>query len=137
MFLLVSCSVVSDSLRPYGLLHTRFSCSSLSLGVCPNSCPLSQSHPLSHLSLICLILCAPFFSCPQYFLSSGSFSVIWLFVSVGQSIGASASAVPINIKGWFLLGLSYLILLLSKGLSQESSPAPQFKNINSLVLSFL
>ena len=63
--------------------------------------------------------------------------MIWLFVSDGQSIGASESAVPINIKGWFLLGLSGLILLPSKGLSQESSPAPQFKSINSLVLSLL
>ena len=132
-----SCSVVSNSLRPHGLLHTRLSCPSLSPGVGSNSCPLSRSHPLSHLSLNCLILCAPFSSCPQYFPASGSFPMIWLFVSDGQSIGASESALPINIKGWFLLGLSGLILLPSKGLSQESSPAPQFKSINSLVLSLL
>ena len=41
-----------------------------------------------------------------------------------------------NIQGWFTLGLTDLISLLSKGLSR-SSPAPQFKSINSLVLSFL
>ena len=85
-----SCSVVSNSLRPHGLLHTRLSCPSLSPGVGSNSCPLSRSHPLSHLSLNCLILCAPFSSCPQYFPASGSFPMIWLFVSDGQSIGASA-----------------------------------------------
>ena len=133
MVVLFSCSVVSNSLRPHGLLHTRLSCPSLSPGVCSNSCPLSWSHPLS---LNCLILCAPF-SCPQYFPASGSFPVIWLFISDGQSIGASESAVPINIKGWFLLGLSGLILLPSKGLSQGSSPASQFKSIDSLVLSLL
>ena len=50
----------------------------------------------------------------------------------GQSIGASASAsvFPMNIQGWFPLGLTGFISLLSKGLS-ESSPAPRFKSINS------
>ena len=53
LLLLFSVSVVSNSLWPHGLQHTRLPCSSLSLGVCPNSCPLSQcdaiqpSHPLS------------------------------------------------------------------------------------------
>ena len=61
------------------------------------------------------------------------------FASGGQSIGASASAsvLPMNILDWFPLGLTGLTLLeRSKGF-QESSPTPQFKNINSLVLSFL
>ena len=39
----------------------------------------------------------------------------WLFASGGQSIGASASALPINIQGGFPLGLTGLISLLSKG----------------------
>jgi len=54
-----------------------------------------------------------------------------------QSIGASALILPKNIQGWFPLGLIGLISFQSKGLSKESSPAPQFKSINSLVLSFL
>ena len=60
-----------------------------------------------------------------------------LFASGGQKIGASASAsvLPMYIQGWFPLGLTRLISLLSKGL--ESSPATQFKNINSLMLSLL
>ena len=42
----------------------------------------------------------------------------WLFTSGGQSIGASISVLPINIQGWFLLGLTGLISLQSKGLSR-------------------
>ena len=39
----------------------------------------------------------------------------WLFASGGQSIGVSASVLPINIQGLFPLGLTDLISLLSKG----------------------
>ena len=64
-----------------------------------------------------LILCLPLSSCLQSFPASGSFPVSWLFISGGQSIGASASAsvLPKNIQGWFPLGLTGLIPLLSKG----------------------
>ena len=45
-FVVFSLSVVSDSLWPHGLQHTRLPCPSLSLGVCSNSCALSQwCHP--------------------------------------------------------------------------------------------
>ena len=44
-----------------------------------------------------LILCLPF-SCPQSFLASGSFPLSQLFTSSGQSIGASASVLPMNIQ---------------------------------------
>ena len=57
-----------------------------------------------------------------------SFLVSWLFASDGQSIGASASAsvLPVNILGWFPLGLTGLISLQSKGLSRVfSSPTVQ------------
>ena len=67
-----------------------------------------------------------------------SFPMSQLFTSGGQSIGASGLA-PIpskNIQAWFPLGLTGLISLKSWD-SQESSPTPQFKSINSLVLSFL
>ena len=66
---------------------------------------------------------APFSSCPQSFLASGSFPVIQLFDSAGQSIRASASVLV-----WYPC---------SPRDSQEFSPAPQFKSINSLVLSLL
>ena len=78
-------------------------------------------------------------SCPQSFPASGSFLMSRFFASGGQSTGASTSAsvLPMNIHGWFLLGLTGLISLLSKGLSRVFSSTPQFKIINSLVLSLL
>ena len=76
----------------------------------------------------------PPFSCPQ----SGSSLMSQLFASTGQSTGASVSAsvLPMNIQGWFLEYLTGLISLQFKN-SQESSPTPQFKSINSSALSFL
>ena len=83
-WLLFSHLVVSDSLWPHGLQHTRLPCPS---GACSNSCPLSQwCHPITSSSVV------PFSSCPQSFPASGSFPMSWLFASGGQSIGASASA---------------------------------------------
>ena len=62
----------------------------------------------NHLFLCCLLLLLP---------SSGSFPMSWLFISGGQSMGASASIFPVNIQDWFPLGLAGLISLLCKGLS--------------------
>ena len=78
---------------------------------------IQPSHPVT-----------PFSSCPQSFPASASFPMNWLFTSVSQSIGTSASAsvFPMNIQSWFPLGWTGLIPLQSKG-SQESSPAPQFE----------
>ena len=115
---LFSHSVVSDSLWPHGLQYTRLPCPSLSPRVCSNSCPLSQwRHPTISSSV------TPFSSCPQSFPISGSFPMSWLSISGGQSIGVSASTsvIPMNIQGWFPLGLTSLILLLSKGLSKVFS----------------
>ena len=108
------------TLWPHGLQHVSLPCPSLCPGVCSNPCPLSQwGHPTISSSII------PFSSCPQSFPASGSFPMSQLSTSSGQSIGASASAsvVSMNNQGWFYLGLTGLISLLSKGLSQESSPA--------------
>ena len=65
----------------------------------------------------------PFSSCLQSFPASGSFLMSWFFISCGQSIGASASAsvLSMNIQGWFLLGSTVFIFLLSKGLSRVFS----------------
>ena len=64
-----------------------------------------------------------FSSCPQSFPALVSFPMSWLFASGGQSIGAlsSASVLPMNIQGWFPLGLTGLISLQSKGLSRVFS----------------
>ena len=86
-FLLFSCSVVSDSLWPHGLQHARLPCPSPSPGACSNSHPLSQ---WCHSTILSSVV--PFSSCLQSFPASGSFLMNWLFVSGGQSIGASASA---------------------------------------------
>ena len=69
--------------------------------------------PSNHLVLCHLLLL------PSSFPASGSFPMSGLFASGGQSIGASASAsvLPMNIQGWFLLGLTGLISFLSKRFS--------------------
>ena len=100
-------SFVSNSLRPYGLQHTRPPCPSPTPEACSNSCPLSQwCHPTISSSVV------PFFSCLQSFPASGSFPMSLFFPSGGQRIGASASAsvLPVNIQDWFpleLTGLTY------------------------------
>ena len=114
--LLFSHSVMSDSLQPNELQHTRPPCPSPYSGACSNSCPLSLwCHPTISSSVI------PFSSRLQSFPILGSFLMIQLFTSGTQSIGASASVLPMNIQGWFPLGLTGLISLLTKGLSRVFS----------------
>ena len=110
LLLLFSHSVVSDSLWPHGLQHTRFPRPSLSPGVCSNSCSLSWwCHPTISSSVI---PSPPALNLYQH----QSFPVSWLSASCGQSIGALASVLQMNIQGWSLLGLTGLISLLSRGL---------------------
>ena len=61
--------------------------------------------PFNHLVLIL------FSSCLQSFPASGSFPMSQFFASGGPSIGASASALPMNIQDWFPLGSTGLISL--------------------------
>ena len=70
------------------------------------------------------------FSCLHSFPASGSFPASWLFTSGGPSIGASAlaSVHPMNIQGWFLLGLTGLISFQSKGLSRVFSSTTVWKH---------
>ena len=77
-----------------------------------------------------LILCRPFSSCPQSFPASGSFPMSQLFASGGQSIdvSVSASVLLMNIQGWFPLGLTGLISLLSKRLSRVFSSTTVWKH---------
>ena len=63
-----------------------------------------------------LIICQPPLFSFQSSPASGSFTMSWLFTSGGQSIGASATVLPMNIQAWFPLGLIGLISLKSKGL---------------------
>ena len=121
-----SCSVMSDSLQPI-LQHARPPCPSLSFRVCSDACPLSWwCHPTISSSV------THFSSSPQSFPASGSFSMSQFFESGAQSTGASTSApvLPMNIQGWFVLGLTGLISLLSKGFSRISGNLPWYSNIN-------
>ena len=113
--LLFSSSVMSDYLPSHGLQHARLP---FTLRVCSNLCPLSQWCDATISSCV-----DPFFSCLQPFPTWGSFPMSKLFVSSGQSIGTSVSAsvLPMNIQGWFLLILTPVISLLFKGLSRDFS----------------
>ena len=126
-------SVVSNSLRPHESQHSRLPCSSPTPRVYSNSWPSSRwCHPAISSSVI------PFSSCPQSLPASGSFPVSQLFSWGGQSIGVSASisVLPMNTQDWSPLGWTGWISFVPRD-SQESSPTPQFKSINSSVLSFL
>ena len=111
-------SVMSDSLQPHELQHTKPPCPSPTPGVHPNPCPLSQwCRPTSPSSVV------PFSSYAQSFPASGSFQVSQLFASGGQSVGVSASklVLPMNTQDWSPLGWTGWISLQSKGLSRVFS----------------
>ena len=121
-----------NSLRPHGLQHATPPWPSPTPGVYSNSCPSSRwCHPTISSSVI------TFSFCLQSFPASGSFTMSQFFTSGGQSIGASASAsvLPMNSQDWISLGLTVLISLQARD-SQESSPTPQFKSINSWCSDF-
>ena len=101
------------TLRPHGLKHARLPYTPAPRA-CWNSCPWSWwCRPTVSTSIV------PFSSCLQSFPASGSFPMF--FTSGGQTIGASASVLPMNIQDWFPLGLTDLISLQSKGLSRVFS----------------
>ena len=107
-------SVVSSSLPPHGLQHARLPCPSPTRRACSNSCPMSQwCHPTISSSAV------PFSSSPQSFPGSGSFPLSWLQIRAS----ASASVLPMNIRGWFPLGLTGLISLLDSLISLVGSLA--------------
>ena len=110
-----SSSVMSNSLWPHGLLHTRSPCPLPTPGVYSNSCLSSRwCHPTISSSAV------PFSSRLQSFPASGAFQMSQFFASGGQSIvvSASTSVLPMNIQDWFHLRWTGWIFLLSKGLSR-------------------
>jgi len=115
------------------ILHARPPCPSPTPRVYTNSCPLSRwYHPTISFSVV------PLSSHLQSFPASGSFQMSQFFTSGGQSIGvlASISVLPMNTQDWSPLGWTGWISMQSRD-SEESSPTPQFKSINSSVLGFL
>ena len=124
--LLFSCQVMSDSLWPHGLQHTRLSCPLPCPGVCPSSCPLNRWCHSTISSSVAL-----FSFCLLCFPASGSFPMSWLFASGGQSIGALASAVSFQwiFRVDFLWDwLTGLISLQSKELSRVFSSTTVWKH---------
>ena len=111
-------SVVSNSLQPHELQHTRPPCPSATPGVHPDSRPSSQwCHPAISSSIV------PFSSCPQSLPVSESFPMSQLLAWGGQSIGVSALAsfLPKNTLDWSPLEWTGWISLQSKGLSRDFS----------------
>ena len=107
-------ALVSDSLRPHELQHTRPPCPSPTPGVHTNSCPSSQwCHPAISSSVV------PFSSCPQSLPASESFPMSQLFAWGGRSTGVSALAsfLAKNTQGWSPLEWTGWISLQSKALS--------------------
>ena len=111
-------SVVSDSLLPHGLQHTRLPCPSPTPGAYSNWCPSNWwCHPTVSSSVVL------FSSYLQSFPASGSFPMSHFFASGGQSIGVSASAsvLLMNIQDWYPVGCTGWISLQFKGLSRVFS----------------
>ena len=105
---------MSNSLWPHGLQYSRFSYPSLSPRVCSDSYILSQWCHSTISSIYSLFPLA--FNHSQH---QGLFQ--WVISSYQvASIGASASALifPMNTQGWFPLGRTDFISLMSKGLSR-------------------
>ena len=125
---------MSDSLWPHGLQRARPPCPSSTPRTCSNSCPLNRWR---HLTISSAVI--PFSPRFQSFPVLGSFPMSQFFTPSGQGIGASpsASVLPMNVQDWLPVGWTGWISLQSKGLSQESSPTAEFKNIHSSVLSLL
>ena len=94
----------------------RLSCPSPTPRVYSNSCPLSW---WCHSSISSSVV--PFSSCLQSFPALGSFQMSQFFASYGQSIGVSASVLPMNTQDWSPLGWTGWISLQSKGLSRVFS----------------
>ena len=128
---LSSVTVISYSLRPHGLQQTRPPCPSPSPRVCSDSCPSSQwCHPTVSSSVI------PFSSCLQSFPASGSFPKTWLHIRWPKYWSFSVSPSS-EYSGLISFRIDWFNLLAIQGTLQESSLTPQFKSINSSMLSLL
>ena len=116
--MLFSCTVMSDS-ATHDMGHARlpYLSPSPSPRACLNSCLLSRwCHPSILSSVI------PFSSCLLSFPASGPFPVSWLLHQVAKVLEFQLQHLhPMNIQGWFPLGLTGLISLQFKGLSRVFS----------------
>ena len=119
-------------MSPHGLQHARPPCPSPTPGVYSNSCPLSQwGHPA-------ISSCHPLLLLPSIFPSIRVFSKeLVLCIRWPNYWSFSFSINPSNeYSGLISFMMDWLDLLAVQG-TQESSPTPQFKSINSSMLSLL
>ena len=127
------CSVMSDSLQPHESQRAMPSGPSPTPGIYSNSCPSSQwCHPAISSSVV------PFSSCPQSLPASGSFPMSQLFTRWPKYWSFSLSISPSNKHpGLISFRMDWLDLFAVQGTLKSLLPTPEFKNINSLALSFL
>ena len=132
---------MSDSLRPHGPQHAKPPCPSPTPGVYPNTFRSLPKHmsielvmPSNHLILFRPLLLLPsIFSGIRVFSNESTLRIRWLkYQSFSFNISPSNKLLRTDLIYDGLVG--YPCSLRD---SQESSPTPQFKNINSLALSFL
>ena len=124
---------MSDSLQSHGLQHARLPCPSPTPGTYSNSCPLRQwCHPTIS-SCLPLLLLSSIFPSIRVFSNESVLHIRWPKCwSFSFSISLSN-----EYSGLISFSIDWLYLLVSPRDSQEFFPTPQFKSINSLVLSFL
>ena len=127
---IIHIAVQSYSLGPHGLQHARLPCPSPSPWACLNSCPLSRwCHPTILSSVI------PF-CCLQSFPASGSFLMSDRRIRWPKYWSFSFSISPSNENsGLISFRIDCFDLLAVQGTLNNLFPIPQFKSINSLVLS--
>ena len=106
-----SCSVMSNSLQPHGLQHTRPHCPSPTPGAYPNSCPSSRwCHPTISSSVV------PFSPCLPFFPASGSFQMSQFFTSSPKYWSFSFNISPSNeYSGLISFKMDWLDLLAVQG----------------------
>ena len=118
-----SCSVMSDSLWPHGLQHTRLPCPSPTPGVYSNSCPLSRwCHPTISSSVI------PFSSCLQFFPASGSFPVSQLFFAKEAACDLEILADVSPFVLWSFTQLGFCCLREGRGQNKEKTGSRVWSN---------
>ena len=124
-------SVMSDSLQPHGLQHARLPCPSPISGACSSSCSSSQWYHSTISSCHLLLLPPSIFPSIRAFSNDSALCIRWpKYWSFSFSINPSKEYSGL---------ISFRIWLdgspCSQRDSQESSPTPQFRSMNSLVLS--
>ena len=129
-----SSSVMSASLQPHGLQHARLPCPSPTPGAYSNSCPSSWWYNPNILSSV-----IPFSSHLQSFPASGSFFPrSQFFTSRWPKYWSFSYSISLSneYSGLISFRIDCFDLFCPRD-SQESSPKPQLKSINSSALSFL